>query len=178
MGDDVQKPCVPGINGRKLELLMRNSRKLAACIVTIGVITLLLVMTGVIQTSPPSGSPSYAPLVSVSRSSCVRPPGFFLIFADLSGFNDSIAHGAPLNPWPVVRVHLGDFLRFVVCNDDQTQAHGFAIQTYFDTGVALAPGDAFRVEFQATIPGTFVIYCNIFCTVHAFMVGRLIVSNS
>jgi nitrous oxide reductase len=116
--------------------------------------------------------------VSVSRSTCSRPPGFFLIIADLSGFNDSIAHGAPLNPWPVVTVRAGDYVRFVVCNEDRTQAHGFAIQTYFDTGVALAPGDAFRIEFQATVPGSFVIYCNIFCTVHAFMVGRLIVSNS
>jgi heme/copper-type cytochrome/quinol oxidase subunit 2 len=96
--------------------------------------------------------------------------------ADLSGFNDSIAHGAPLNPWPVIRVHLGDYVRIVVCNDDQTQAHGFAIQTYFDSGLAIMPGDAYRIEFQATIPGSFVVYCNIFCTVHAFMVGRLIVS--
>jgi len=157
---------------------MKTSRKLAASIAAIAVILILLLVTGVIQITPPSGSPSSPPVVSLSRSSCVRPPGFFLIMADLSGFNDSIAHGAPLNPWPVIHVHLGDYVRIVVCNDDQTQAHGFAIQTYFDSGVALAPGDAFRIEFQATIPGSFVIYCNIFCTVHAFMVGRLIVSNS
>jgi hypothetical protein len=155
---------------------MMKSRILAAGIVGVGVVALVL-FTGIIQFSPPGGSQNYNPIVSVSRSSCVRPPGFFLIIADLSGFNDSIAHGAPLNPWPVVHVHLGDFVRFVVCNQDQTQAHGFAIQTYFDSGVALAPGDAVRVEFQAAMPGTFVIYCNIFCTVHAFMVGRLIVSN-
>jgi len=157
---------------------MKTSRKLAAAIAAIAVTLILLLVTGVIQISPPSGSPNSPPVVSLSRSSCVRPPGFFLIMADLSGFNDSIAHGAPLNPWPVIHVHLGDYVRIVVCNDDQTQAHGFAIQTYFDSGVALAPGDAFRIEFQATIPGSFVIYCNIFCTVHAFMVGRLIVSNS
>jgi hypothetical protein len=164
--------------GRKLEHSMKKSRILAAGIVTIGVVALLPLLTGIIQIAPREGSASYAPVVSVSRSSCVRSPGFFLIMADLSGFNDSIAHGAPLNPWPVVHVHLGDYVRFLVCNDDQTQAHGFAIQTYFDAGVVLAPGDAFRVEFQATIPGTFVIYCQIFCTVHAFMVGRLIVSSS
>ena len=157
---------------------MKTSRKLAAAIAAIAVILILLLVTGVIQITPPSGSPNSSPVVSLSRSSCVRPPGFFLIMADLSGFNDSIAHGAPLNPWPVIQVHLGDYVRIVVCNDDQTQAHGFAIQTYFDSGVALAPGDAFRIEFQATMPGSFVIYCNIFCTVHAFMVGRLIVSNS
>lgn len=157
---------------------MRNSRKLAVGIVAIVVIVLLALTTGIVQISPPGGSQNYPLVVSVSRSSCARPPGFFLIIADLSGFNDSIAHGAPLNPWPVVRVHLGDYVRFLVCNTDQTQAHGFAIQTYFDAGVVLAPGDAFRIEFRATIPGSFVIYCQIFCTVHAFMVGRLIVSNS
>ena len=157
---------------------MRKSLILAAGTAVILVVAFLVLMTGVIQISPSGGSPSNLPVVSVSRSSCVRPPGFFLIIADLSGFNDSIAHGAPLNPWPVVHVHLGDYVRFVVCNDDQMQAHAFAIQTYFDTGVVLAPGDAFRVEFRATMPGSFVIYCNIFCTVHAFMVGRLIVSNS
>jgi nitrous oxide reductase len=119
---------------------------------------------------------SNRPLVTFSRSTCVRPPGFILIIADLSGFNDSIAHGAPVNPWPVVRVHQGDLVRFLVCNKDATQAHGFAIETYFDSGVVLAPGDAFEVEFTATLPGSFVIYCNIFCTIHAFMVGRLIVS--
>jgi len=148
--------------------------------VVIAVLVLLAIMTGFVQVFPPNGSSAYAnaPAVSVSKSSCVRPPGFFLIIADLSGFNDSIAHGAPFNPWPVVHVHVGDHVRFVICNDDQTQAHAFAIQTYFDAGVVLAPGGAFRIEFQATIPGSFVIYCNIFCTVHAFMVGRLIVSNS
>jgi len=163
---------------RKLEVFMRNYRILAAGIVSIGVILCLMLMTGIIQISTPAPSPGYAPAVSVSKSSCEHPSGSFLIIADLSGFNDSIGHGAPLNPWPIVRVHLGDYVRFVVCNTDQTQAHGFAVQTYFDTGVAIAPGEAFRIEFQATIPGSFVIYCNIFCTVHAFMVGRLVVSNS
>ena len=156
---------------------MRKSLILTAAVVIVVVVTLFSFLTGIIQSPPPSGSQSYALTVTVAGSSCVRPPGFFLIIADISGFNDSISHGAPLNPWPVVRVHLGNFVRFVVCNLDQTQAHGFAVQTYFDTGLAIAPGDAFRVEFHATIPGTFVIYCNIFCTVHAFMVGRLIVSN-
>ena len=156
---------------------MRKSRGLVVASVVIASIIVLLFATGVIVISPPGGSVNSRSLVTIARSSCTRPPGYVLIIADLSGFNDSIAHGAPLNPWPVVHVHLGDFVRFVVCNRDQTQAHGFAIQTYFDTGVVLAPGDAFRVEFQATIPGSFVIYCNIFCTVHAFMVGRLIVSS-
>jgi len=145
---------------------------------TIAVIVVLALMTGIIQITLPGGSLSYTPAVEVSKSSCVRSAGFLLILADLSGFNDSIAHGAPLNPWPVVQVHTGDYVRFLVCNDDASQAHGFAIETYFDMGVAIPPDAAFTIEFQATIPGSFIIYCNIFCTVHAFMVGRLVVSNS
>ena len=146
---------------------------------TIAVIVVLALMTGIIQITPPGGSPSNTPPVEVSKSSsCIRSAGSLLILADLSGFNDSIAHGAPLNPWPVVQVHTGDYVRFLVCNDDATQAHGFAIETYFEMGVAIPPNTAFTIEFQATIPGSFIIYCNIFCTVHAFMVGRLVVSNS
>ena len=168
--------CVPE-KFRKPEGSMRKSL-VAVAAVTIAVIMVLVLMTGIIQITPPGGSSSYTLAVKVSKSSCVRSVGFLLIFADLSGFNDSIAHGAPLNPWPVVRVHTGDYVRFLVCNDDTSQAHGFAIGTYFDRGVAIPPGEAFTIEFQATIPGSFVIYCNIFCTVHAFMVGRLIVSDS
>jgi hypothetical protein len=156
---------------------MKRSRKALIGCVAIAVVIVLVLVTEPILFWPPAESSNYRFSVTVTRSTCTRPPGFFLIIADLSGFNDSIAHGAPLNPWPVVHVHLGDLVRFVVCNRDQAQAHAFAIQTYFDSGVVLAPGDAFRIEFKATLPGAFVIYCNIFCTVHAFMVGRLIVSS-
>jgi heme/copper-type cytochrome/quinol oxidase subunit 2 len=55
------------------------------------------------------------------------------------------------------------------------QPHGFAISTYFPTGVAIAPGEAYTITFTATVPGNFVMYCNIFCTVHVFMVAQLIV---
>jgi hypothetical protein len=156
---------------------MTKLLKLLAGCAAVGAVMVVLLITGAISISPPAGSGNYHGSVSVTRSACVRPPGFFLIIADLSGFNDSIAHGAPLNPWPVIHVHQGDVVRIVVCNVDQTQAHGFAIETYFDSGVVLGPGDAFRIQFEATLPGTFIIYCNIFCTVHAFMVGRLIVST-
>jgi hypothetical protein len=145
--------------------------------VAIVVVIVLLMVTGAIQIPILPGSQNQQSFVTVTRSTCVRPPGFFLIIADLSGFNDSIRHGAPLTPWPVVQVKQGDMVRFLVCNMDSTQAHGFAIQTYFYSGVILAPGDAFRIEFIANLPGTFTFYCNIFCTVHVFMVGRLIVSS-
>jgi FtsP/CotA-like multicopper oxidase with cupredoxin domain len=156
---------------------MAHYRKLSTAGVAVAVVLILIFVTGIVSLPPPNSSVNNLPVVSVTRSTCVRPPGYFLIIADLSGFNDSIAHGAPLNPWPVIHVHEGDTVRIVVCNEDLSQAHGFAIQTYFEAGVILAPGDAFRIVFVATVPGTFVMYCNIFCTVHAFMVSRLVVSN-
>jgi len=116
------------------------------------------------------------PPVSVIKSTCNRPLGFILIIADLSGFNNSVGHGAPVHPWPVVLVHKGDMVRFVVCNHDETQPHGFAIRYYLDAGIAMAPNDAFQIVFQATQTGTFDIYCNIFCTIHVYMRGQLVVT--
>jgi len=156
---------------------MSHSRGLVIGGVTVAAMLILSFVTGIVSFPPPNGSTNNLSVVNVTSSTCVRPPGFFLIIADLSGFNDSIAHGAPVNPWPIIRVQQGDVVHILVCNKDMSQAHGFAIQSYFDKGVVLAPGDAYRIVFTATLPGAFVFYCNIFCTVHAFMVGRLIVSN-
>lgn len=125
-------------------------------------------------TSQASNAP---PSVVITKSTCDRPPGFILIIADLSGFNNSIGHGAPLHPWPVIHVERGQMVRFVVCNHDSTQPHGFAIRYYLNAGIALAPGDAYQIVFPATETGTFDIFCNIFCTVHVFMRGQLIVSG-
>jgi hypothetical protein len=141
-------------------------------LVCISVVVVIGGSFNLIETSP--GGPS---LIAVTKSTCDRPPGFILIIADLSGFNDSISHGAPLHPWPVIHVRQGDVVRLLVCNKDTTQPHGFAISYYLDVGVAMAPGDAYQIVFQATGTGTFAIFCNIFCTVHVFMRGQLIVSE-
>ncbi len=154
---------------------MVSRRKVVAVVLLVGLIVAVAAfVTGIVVVPPPQSSNVVTPPV-VTRSTCDRPPGFFLIIADLSGFNDSISHGAPANPWPVIRVQQGDVVRILVCNKDTTQPHGFAISTYFPIGVAIAPGEAYRIVFTATVPGTFVMYCNIFCTVHVFMVSRLIV---
>jgi FtsP/CotA-like multicopper oxidase with cupredoxin domain len=157
---------------------MIRSWKLLAAGVAIAIIIALTVLATGLVSIPTNQRSSNVPLIpTVEKSTCDRPPGFILIIADLSGFNDSISHGAPVNPWPVIHVHQGDVVRLLVCNKDATQPHGFAIQTYLNAGVVLAPGGAYRIVFTASVPGTFVIYCNIFCTVHVFMVGRLIVSS-
>jgi hypothetical protein len=156
---------------------MNRSRKLV--VVGIAVLLVILLMglaAGPILNLAGNSSSEVAPSVTVTKSTCNRPPGFILIIADLSGFNDSIGHGAPAHPWPVVHVEKGQEVSFLVCNLDQTQAHGFAITYYFDAGVPIMPGGAYRIVFTATKAGTFTIYCNIFCTIHIFMRGQLIVS--
>ncbi len=128
---------------------MSHSRRLVIGGVAVAAILILSFVTGIVSFPPPSGSADNLPVVSVTSSTCVRPPGYFLIIADISGFNDSIAHGAPVNPWPVIRVQHGDVVHILVCNNDTSQAHGFAIQSYFDKGVVLAPGDALQNRFRS-----------------------------
>lgn len=154
---------------------MIRSRKLLSSVVITLIAVLTVLAWGMVfnLTSQPSNPMAS---VTVSKSTCDKPPEFILIIADTNGFNDSLSHGAPSNPWPVVRVQRGQVVHLLVCNQDLTQPHGFAIGTYLDAGIPMAPGDAYRIVFTATEPGTFRIYCNIFCTVHVFMVGQLIVS--
>ncbi len=154
-------------------------------LVIVGIAVLLAISLVVLMAAGPALNrignsprfPGVAPTVTVTKSTCDRPPGFILIIADLSGYNNSIGHGAPAQPWPVVRVAKGQVLHFLVCNLDQTQPHGFAITYYFDAGLPIMPGQAYRISFTATEAGTFTIYCNIFCTIHIYMRGQLIVSG-
>jgi FtsP/CotA-like multicopper oxidase with cupredoxin domain len=111
---------------------------------------------------------------------CTKPADGFLIIAGDSpgnvGYNDSAGHGAPTNPWPIIRVQKGTTVNITVCNTD-TQAHGFNISHYYDSSIeTVAPGQVIRVQFVASETGTFGIYCAIFCTIHVFMQsGELIV---
>lgn len=110
----------------------------------------------------------------------MKPPGFFLIIADLQGFNDSVTHieSSPNEPWPVIKVHRGDHVNILVCNTDDYSPHGFAIEHYLDAGVALMPHESFRVSFVADQVGSFTMYCNIFCPVHPYMLnGQVIVTE-
>ena len=108
--------------------------------------------------------------VSLAKS-CEKPPGYLLVTLDGRGFNDSINRGQP-----TIRVQRGNTVNILVCNLDSVQSHGFAIDHYFAVGVTLRPGEAYRVSFVAADPGSFTMYCNVFCTVHTFMKGKLIVN--
>jgi len=114
--------------------------------------------------------PNAAFNVSLAQS-CERPPGYVLMILGDRGFNDSIHRGEP-----TIEFQRGDTVNILVCNLDPIQSHGFAIDHYFATGVTLRPGEAYKVSFVAREPGSFTIYCNVFCTVHTFMKSRLIVS--
>ncbi|TMI47561.1 hypothetical protein E6H17_05685 [Candidatus Bathyarchaeota archaeon] len=114
--------------------------------------------------------PSAAFSVSLAQR-CERPAGYVLMILDNNGFNDSIHRGQP-----TIEFQRGDTVNILVCNLDPIQSHGFAIDHYFPTGVTLRPGEAYKVSFVAKEPGSFTIYCNVFCTVHAFMKGRLVVN--
>jgi FtsP/CotA-like multicopper oxidase with cupredoxin domain len=129
---------------------------------------------------PSLNAPLNPPSITRTSLSCVKTPDYFLIIADLQGFNKSVTHlqNSPNEPWPVIKVHKGDHVNILVCNMEDYSPHGFAIQHYLDAGVALMPHESFRFSFVADQAGSFTMYCNIFCPVHPYMLnGVLIVTE-
>lgn len=55
------------------------------------------------------------------------------------------------------------------------EPHGFAIDHYFDAGRVLRPGDEYKLSFVAKDSGAYVIFCNVFCSIHVYMIGSLVV---
>jgi len=93
------------------------------------------------------------------------------------GFNGSKYHSPP---WPVVNVTLGQNVIIHVVNNDTVQAHGFQIIHYFDSGIlgGLAPGKCYDVKFTANKLGSFLVQCDISCSIHILMQsGRLNVNS-
>lgn len=106
------------------------------------------------------------------------PPGsavFTVVMANEGmniGYNSSKSH-LP-KPWPVMNVTLNQHVIIHVINND-TQAHGFTIVHYFESGIngvsGLAPGQCYDVQFTANASGSFTVKCSIFCTIHAYMLN-------
>jgi heme/copper-type cytochrome/quinol oxidase subunit 2 len=148
---------------------MRPSRRVLAAL------TVAVVAVGFVSTT-------YAfHLLGPSPPNCsARPTGqantaiFTIVMANEGfnvGFNGSKYH---TSPWPVMNVSVGQNVLIHVWNNDTSQAHGFTISRYFDSGLTLAPGDCSDVRFVANQPGSFNVFCQIFCTIHLFMQsGRL-----
>lgn len=146
----------------------------------VGILVAVVVGSVVSVYWPSLSTPANPTPVTQTATACVRPPGYFLIIADLQGFNDSVTHiqKSPNEPWPVIKVHTGDRVNIMVCNNDDYSPHGFAIEHYLDSGVALMPHETFRISFVADKAGIFTMYCNIFCPVHPYMLnGQLIVTE-
>jgi FtsP/CotA-like multicopper oxidase with cupredoxin domain len=116
---------------------------------------------------------SRSPVYRSVADSCTRPPGYAIIIADGTGFNGSKSHGAPVTPWPPIQVKRNETVSLLICNQDPIQAHGFVIDHYFDGGVVLNPGEAYKISFVASDAGAFRIFCYVFCTVHTYMSGQL-----
>lgn len=147
------------------------STRYTAIVAAITAAAILLALYVPLVTPPPGGSSSRP-----SSGSCKAPEGYIAIIADHSGFNGSVAHGSPKNPWPVITAHKGETVRLLICNVDRVEAHGFAIDGYFDGGVTLRPGQTYSITFTADKAGSFTIFCNVFCTIHIYMKGMLVVT--
>lgn len=93
------------------------------------------------------------------------------------GYNGSKYH---TSPWPVINVTVGQSVLIHVINND-SQAHGFQIPSYFDQGIGgnsgLAPGQCYNVSFIANQIGQFPMRCDIFCTIHAYMLSGILNVN-
>jgi len=93
------------------------------------------------------------------------------VIASSLGYNDSMAHGAPVKSWPVLRVANGTDVNITVCNT-YSDAVGFQVSHYLDDKTeAVQPGRVINVSFLADQTGTFLIYCSVFNPIHIYLQG-------
>lgn len=120
------------------------------------------------------------PALGLASSNSNSTTAFFLIVeADIgtsyTGINGSYYHQD--TNWPVITVYQGQQVTIHVLNCPQSpEPHGFAIGFYFNSGVALSPGQSDTITFVASTTGRFTVFCNIFCAIHQYMQnGELLV---
>ena len=120
-----------------------------------------------VVTSPGAGGGAQALL----PAGCSRPIGGFLIIASSMGYNDSVAHGAPVKNWPIIDVTKGTDVSITVCNT-YSQVVGFQVTHYLESSIeAIPPGQVLRVSFLANETGTFAVYCAVFSPLHIYLQG-------
>jgi len=142
----------------------RGAMAVLAAVVTVG----LVASTFYAASSAGIGN---AGIQSILPAGCTRPVGGFLIIASSLGYNDSIAHGAPVKSWPVLDVTEGTNVTITVCNT-YSQAVGFQVTHYLAGRTeAVSPGQVIDVNFLANQTGTFDIYCAIFNPIHLYLQG-------
>jgi heme/copper-type cytochrome/quinol oxidase subunit 2 len=107
---------------------------------------------------------------------------FFLIVETDPPSNYAGINGSYFVPksteWPVLHVRIGQNVSIHVINCASSEPHGFQVQYYDERqNISIQPGQSYDVTFLATKAGTFRIYCNIPCAIHALMQnGALIIS--
>jgi len=88
----------------------------------------------------------------------------FTVIMSANGYNDSKIYGLPR---PVMNVTLGQVVIIHIVNIDTTESHGFTVAGYFPNGGPIVrPGKCYDLVFTADQPGTFLVYCQIFCIPH------------
>jgi hypothetical protein len=131
----------------------------------------IIAVAVVASTAYVSGSGAIGGVLAPLPVGCVRPAGGFLIVGSSFGYNDSIAHGAPVKPWPILDVSNGSDVAITVCNM-YAQPLGFQVVHYLDDRVeAIRPGQAVTVSFVADETGTFLIYCSVLSPIHVYLQG-------
>jgi hypothetical protein len=125
----------------------------------------------VASTAYVSGSGAIGGVLAPLPAGCVRPAGGFLIVGSSLGFNDSIVHGAPVKPWPILDVSNGSDVAITICNT-YAEPLGFQVVHYLDGKIeAIGPGQALTVNFNADEAGTFLIYCSVLSPIHVYLQG-------
>jgi len=132
-------------------------------------------MLYLISLHPPTGTHA---TTSIAASNCTSYGSTFTIIASESGYNDSIGHGAPEKPWPILCAQAGDQIKITVVNDDTVEPHGFAISNYLEAGITVLPGHTQTFSFVASESGDFKVYCNVICAIHPFMQSGVLVVSS
>lgn len=129
------------------------------------IVAVAILASAAYVSSTGAGAPSPLP------AGCVRPEGGFLIVGSSLGYNDSIVHGAPVKPWPILDVSNGSDVAITVCNT-YAQPLGFQVAHYLDGKTeAIGPGQAITVSFVADETGTFLIYCSVLSPIHVYLQG-------
>ncbi len=121
--------------------------------------------------NPPSSADSRT---GTSDIKCTTYHTSFLIIENGKGYNDSVDHGVPQNYWPILCVHKGDTVKITVENTG-SEPHGFSIANYYEQGIILPEGQIATINFVADNAGSFIMKCDIFCSVHYWMLSGVLV---
>ena len=89
------------------------------------------------------------------------------------GMNGSAFHVS--TQWPVIQVYQGQKVIINIFNCASSESHGFAITTYFNSGVTVRPGQSYTLTFVANQKGSFRMYCSIFCAIHPLMQNGVLI---